>query len=241
MPIIKLDGETVKYAVRHSRRAKRVFVKVSLESGLEVVYPAGERRPAPEELLRAKSGWVIKSLRRVRQASANHFRRRYEDGEIFLVRGEPFRLQLCCDDAGNEATVGLHGDALEVTLTADAACDGLEWRRDAIVSFYRQIAKDYLPARVAELAAEYGFSFNRLRIKHQKTRWGSCSAKGNINLNLRLMMAPDEAVDYVIIHELCHLRELNHSKEFWAQVENCCPEYRKWIAWFKQHRAQLVL
>ena len=241
MPVIELDGETVAYTVRHSRRAKRVFVKVSLESGLEVVYPAGRQTPTPEDLLRAKSDWVIVSLRRIRQASANHFRRKYEDGEIFLVRGVSFRLKLRCDDAGRKATTELRGDALELTLPPGACYDDLEWRRDAILRFYRQLAQDYLPTRVAELASEYGFSYNRLRIKHQKTRWGSCSAKGNINLNLRLIMAPCEAIDYVIIHELCHLRELNHSKQFWTQVESCCPEYRNWIAWFKQHRAQLIL
>ena len=96
------------------------------------------------------------------------------------------------------------------------------------------LAAEYMPARVAELAAIHGFDYAVVRIKNQKTRWGSCSAKGNINLNLRLMMAPDPVIDYVIIHELCHLRELNHSLAFWALVESCCPDYRRWRNWLKQ-------
>ena len=87
----------------------------------------------------------------------------------------------------------------------------------------------------------YGFKYEKVRIKNQKTRWGSCSAKRNINLNLRLMMAPDEAIDYVIIHELCHLLELNHNPAFWALVESCCPKYAHWKAWFKQHGPRLIL
>jgi len=95
--------------------------------------------------------------------------------------------------------------------------------------------------RAEELAHKHGFKFARVRIKNQKTRWGSCSAKRNINLNMRLMMAPDGAIDYVIIHELCHLRELNHSAAFWALVESYCPEFRHWRAWFRQHGPSLIL
>ena len=82
----------------------------------------------------------------------------------------------------------------------------LEARRGAIEAFYRELAKNYLPERVRELAAAHGFQYARVRVKNQKTRWGSCSSKGNINLNLRLMMAPEQAIDYVIVHELCHLQ-----------------------------------
>lgn len=238
MPVIELDGEPVAYTVRHSGRAKRVFVKISQENGLEVVYPAGERRPVPEDLLRVQSSWVIKNLRRIRLASADHFRRAYEEGEHFLVQGASFRLTLRYDDGTSMAATRLHGDTLEVRLPAGADHESL---RDAVVRFYRDLAHDHLPARVSELADEFGFRFNKLRIKHQKTRWGSCSVKANLNLNLRLMMAPPEAIDYVIIHELCHLRELNHSENFWTHVESCCPDYRKWKAWFKHHQAQLVL
>ena len=89
--------------------------------------------------------------------------------------------------------------------------------------------------------AVYGFRYQNVRVKNQKTRWGSCSSKGNINLNLRLMMAPEPAIDYVIVHELCHLRVLNHSPAFWTLVESCFPDYRRWRAWFKEHGASLIL
>ena len=81
----------------------------------------------------------------------------------------------------------------------------------------------------------------KVRSQNQKSALGSCSAKRNINLNLRLMMAPDAAIDYVIIHELCHLRELNHNRAFWALVEFYCAEFRHWKAWFKEHGSRLIL
>lgn len=241
MPILEIDGESVEYRVRASKRAKRIFVKFSLKNGLEVVYPRGEQDPPPEELLRAQSRWVIANIRRVRHSGAQVFRRRYEDGELFLVRGKPARLKLCSAGDVNAGSALLRNGSLELRLPIGAPNAERESRRDAVIRYYRQLARDYLPDRLAEIAAEHGFVYNALRIKHQKTRWGSCSAKGNINLNLRLMMAPNEAIDYVIVHELCHLRELNHSRKFWRLVEFYCPEFRKWKAWLKKNEAQLVL
>lgn len=96
----------------------------------------------------------------------------------------------------------------------------------AEVAELRRQAKAYLPLRLAELAAEHGFSYNQVRIKHNVSNWGSCSSKGNINLNLNLMRLPSELRDYVMLHELCHLKYLNHGPEFHALLESVCPEHR---------------
>lgn len=93
-------------------------------------------------------------------------------------------------------------------------------------------AKAVLPERVAYFARLLGVDYGRITIRHQKTRWGSCSAKGNLNFNCLLMLAPREVQDYVVVHELCHRKEMNHSEEFWKEVENILPDYkirRKWL------------
>ena len=94
------------------------------------------------------------------------------------------------------------------------------------VAALRAEAKSYLPGRLAELAEKFGFVYNAVRIKHNRSNWGSCSIKGNINLNLNLMRLPEELRDYVMLHELCHLRHLNHGPEFHALLESVCPEHR---------------
>ncbi|MCY3781235.1 MAG: SprT family zinc-dependent metalloprotease [Chloroflexi bacterium] len=241
MPNIVFNGEQVEYTVRHSRRAKGIIVKFSLENGLEVVYPHGRKSPAAEEVLRAKSRWIIANIRRARDENGSRFRRMYAEGELFLIRGEPMPLKLSASAGLVKPTARLSGARFEVRVPPGPTNLDRERLRDAVLRFYRELAKAYLPPRVAQLAAEYDFTYNKLRIKNQKTRWGSCSAKGNINLNLRLMMAPVDAIDYVIIHELCHLEELNHSPKFWLLVESLCPDYRKLKAWFEQNRAQLIL
>lgn len=96
----------------------------------------------------------------------------------------------------------------------------------AEVAELRKAAKAYLPVRLAQLAEQYGFSYNQLRIKHNVSNWGSCSAKGNINLNLNLMRLPRELSDYVMVHELCHLRHLNHGPEFHALLKSIIPAYK---------------
>ena len=97
-----------------------------------------------------------------------------------------------------------------------------------------------LPARVAHFAPLVGVTYGRITVRNQKTRWGSCSAKGNLNFNCLLMLAPPEVQDYVVIHELCHRKEMNHSARFWAAVESVCPDYKTRRQWLKKNGGALI-
>ena len=92
-----------------------------------------------------------------------------------------------------------------------------------------------IPKKAARYAAELGVTYGRITIRNQKTRWGSCSAKGNLNFNCLLMLTPDEVINYVVVHELCHRREMNHSKAFWQLVESVIPDYKIQKKWLKDH------
>lgn len=104
------------------------------------------------------------------------------------------------------------------------------------IEILRAKAKAELPARLRELADRHGFSFNRVFIKNNVSNWGSCSSKGNINLNLRLVTLPEDLSDYVMLHELCHLKYLNHSPEFHALLESVCPGHRALQRRLKEYR-----
>ena len=99
--------------------------------------------------------------------------------------------------------------------------------KQAALKALRKQAKAYLTRRVTSLAAEHGFHFNDIRFSNAGTRWGSCSSKGTLSLNIWLMQLPFELIDYVLIHELCHTRQMNHSPQFWLQVEAILPNYKE--------------
>jgi predicted metal-dependent hydrolase len=108
-----------------------------------------------------------------------------------------------------------------------------------IEAWYRNQAKQFIFKRVAELAAHFGYSYNRLFIRGSKTRWGSCSMKKNLSFNWRLVKAPPFVIDYLILHELAHTVVFNHSKKFWQRVADTCPDYKVAEKWLKDHGSTL--
>ena len=101
-------------------------------------------------------------------------------------------------------------------------------------------AAEIFPERVRWFASRMGVSYGRITIRSQKTRWGSCTAQGNLNFNCLLMLTPPEVRDYVVVHELCHRKHLNHSPEFWETVQQYCPGYRVYKKWLKENGAALI-
>lgn len=101
-------------------------------------------------------------------------------------------------------------------------------------------AMEVLPARVAYFASHIGVTYGRITIRNQKGRWGSCSSQGNLNFNCLLMLTPPHVIDYVIVHELCHLKELNHSDAFWAEVKRILPDYEIAYRWLKANGGDLI-
>ena len=101
-------------------------------------------------------------------------------------------------------------------------------------------AKEYIPGRVAHYAPLIGVEPGRITIRKQKTKWGSCSSKGNLNFNCLLMLAPPEVLDAIVVHELCHLKQMNHSKKFYDEVLRVFPEYRKWNKWIRDNGGVLM-
>lgn len=165
------------------------------------------------------------------RARARHARRPraaevWTVGTTVLWRGELLGLRRA--SAGPRPTVCLAADVFRVTSYEGDL-------RPALEKQFLRRAKIELPARTWELAAETGANLKHVTVRNQRSRWGSCSAGGTVSLNWRLVQAPDSVRDYIIYHELTHLREMNHSDRFWARVEEVCPGWRDAEQWLKRH------
>ena len=133
----------------------------------------------------------------------------------------------------NEAWIIKHIEKIKMNKAKYDALNVEKLTPEEIKTLAEQALK-IIPQRVEYFAGQVGVDYGRITIRNQKTRWGSCSSKGNLNFNCLLMLAPDEILDYVVVHELCHRKEMNHSKAFWAEVEKVLPDYRESVKWLKE-------
>ena len=157
-----------------------------------------------------------------------------KDGKV-IVRA-PMRLP----KAAINAFVTKHADWIEAHLAKAAEGQSLPKLTDHELNALAEQAKQVIPARVAHYAAMLGVQYGRITIRTQKTRWGSCSSKGNLNFNCLLMLAPPEVLDSVVVHELCHRKHMNHSAAFYAEIARVMPDYKARHAWLKQNGAALM-
>ena len=111
--------------------------------------------------------------------------------------------------------------------------------REKVIALAEEALK-VIPERVEYFAKVMGVTYGKITIRNQKTRWGSCSSKGNLNFNCLLMLAPPEVLDYVVVHELCHRKQMNHSKAFWLEVEKVLPNYKEVRKWLKEEGSQMI-
>lgn len=186
------------------------------------------KRATNDDILRVlnkKQSWISKKTQEV--LSREKIEYSFVDGEKFLFLGNYYSLIL--DKDISSFSFDKNNFLLNPRIIDEA--------HGYFVSWYKAQASKIVKYRAEHYAIEYDFNYNRMRISDAKTRWGSCSSKRNININWRLVLAPLPVLDYVIIHELCHLKELNHSYKFWQLVENIQPNYRDQINWLtKNHR-----
>jgi hypothetical protein len=230
---ITFEGQTVSYTVKRSFRAKYVRLEVREETGLTVVIPKSYKMAQLPDLLRERRQWILGKLATYGQVKLVSAQKEVKSGDTIPYLGRD--LELVKQQDHREAdSVKLEQKRLVVTLkSANSRLNlVLEW-------WYRRQAEKLIRKRANELCARLGVTYGQLSIRGAKTRWGSCSQKGNLNFNWKLMMAPEPVIGYVIIHELAHLKEMNHTKKFWKLVTKHCPRWRKHRRWLKDHEAEL--
>lgn len=201
-------------------RARRYILRVRPDGTLRVTVPRGGSRREAEVFVRRHETWIARERGRVRVESAPSA---WQDGSTILLAGESVRVAVEARDAGWRVVYGER-----VVLVRDPGDV-----RPAIERDLRDLARVVLLPRLTELAAEHSIRVGAVSIRNQRSRWGSCARNGNIALNFRLVQMPAPVRDYVLLHELMHIRQQNHSRRFWRLVEAVCPGFRDAERWLR--------
>lgn len=228
---------------KNGRRLEYILIRSRRQDVLFKVLPGGETRVYAPSILPLKRAdalvaeridELLEMHRRLEhQIEENRLRHPVESGSRICIEGKAYALEL---KKGARITLKMQDETCTLTLP-DPADEGAV--RAALKQALSRRALVRIRERLDEYAPKMGVSFGRVAIRDQKSRWGSCSQKHNLNFNWKLIMAPEEALTYVVIHELCHLIEFNHSARFWMLVKQQMPEYEYWKKWLKNHGKDL--
>jgi predicted metal-dependent hydrolase len=231
---ILLDGESVPYSVRRSRRSKRIRMTIGDEGKLVVTIPLRGRLKDIPPVLEDHKRWILRKLTESREKKQQPPPFELENGASLPVLDYAYTLQLGHTD---RKRASWHFKAKHLTITAPVFTPALIYR--GVELWYRRMARLFLEDRVPHWARQMDVSPHSIRVKNQRTLWGSCSKKANLNFNWRVLLLSPEAADYLIIHELAHLKELNHSPIFWRLVGEFCPDFKAYKKELRQKDAWL--
>ena len=226
---IELLGNLIEYEVRHSSDATKPRIDVDIH-GVTVVLPESSS-VTTSELLRDNAAWVVEKMRGFEKYREQVPERQFEEAESFPYLGE-----------AHEVVVEQRPSSSVVDGTLRLAKHHVEETsiKRALETLYRRNARQRFERRADHFAEQMEVEYEKIEVRNQRTKWGSCSSNGTLGLNWRLMMAPPEIVDYVVVHELAHLREANHSSEFWSLVAEYDPEYESHSEWLTDNSARLI-
>lgn len=235
------DGRnSVSYILTRSRR-KTVGIRVNENGEVRVSAPLNISDKQLRDIMLKKISWIVKKqeeLRRLYKESCT--KNEYADGETFSYLGKEYILRIMKGSLPEGIT--LEGSNIVIAIDENrASIEGDQYIRSVLRRFYITQFSDIIKDRIDFFSPQIGVCPQKVTVREQKTRWGSCSSKGNISLNWKLVMAPIEVIDYVIVHELCHMKEMNHSKNYWNLVKTILPDFDVRRKWLKVNGHRLVI
>ena len=234
------------YQIRRSQRARRARIVVTTNK-VEVVAPLRMPEKQIQQFMRAKQGWIESAKNKVQQHAdniASFAPECYRQGAMVPYQGKQYELQI---KTSRENQVSITFEQSFIAYVPDSVLKALthtdlsEQIRQALVVWMGQAAAKQAAKTMSHYVPLYRLNPRSITIKTQKSRWGSCGIHDDINLNWLLILAPAEVFEYVVVHELCHIAQRNHSTAFWELVARHCPDYKQRRLWLKKHGASLML
>jgi len=223
---LQIGSRSVPLLYVHHPRARRYLLRLRSDGVARVTIPRRGSISTARDFVSRNIGWLEQQFQRLENQPKT--KTEWRPGTEIYFRGEQVKIEV--------ETAGQIRLGTELIKLPDLSVD----LRPAIQRHLRKLAQQQLPVRVLELASLHDIDISRVSVRNQKSRWGSCSKRGTISLNWRLIQTPAYVRDYIILHELAHRRQMNHSDKFWEEVERLCPDYRTAEDWIKLHKLTLL-
>ncbi len=232
--LLKINGKNIEIKIE-KRNRKTVKISVENPEKLRVFAPSWVGDTQLEEILNSKKEWISQALSKSVEIM-NEESLKYTEGKKVLFKGKEYLLTISEDEFVLNAKIVMENESIKVLFNPNTP---LNIRNNILVDCFRkwyvQEAKNLFNSRIEYFSQITGLKPEKISYKFQKTRWGSCSGKGNINLNVNLILAPVEIADYVILHEICHLKYLDHSRKFWDFLGKYMVDYKNRREWLKKN------
>ncbi|WP_167956433.1 M48 family metallopeptidase [Anaerosporobacter faecicola] len=220
----------ISYEMMRSRR-KSIAIAIAVGGKVTIKIPTNAREQEVLHFLQERSSWIYDSYKEQIQREKRGIH--IEDGGKIPFLSEEVTVRILPNLNKVDAKIRYIEEQKQLIIETPKLWPA--FLRECVESWYKKNAKSIIPFRVEQVAKVMQLTYGRITIRSQKSRWGSCSSEGNLNFNWHLIMMPPAILDYVIIHELAHRVEMNHSKQFWAIVEQACPDYKQRRLWLKEH------
>ena len=238
MPEIILADRHFFYQVKRKARSNNINMKLVTPTTIEISVPKTVETAELQKLLHKNQKWILKRSEQLNLLAANPVNTSLNHGSQVLYQGRPYFLHIHPSDTKHPA-IFLHPGRIHLSIPVAKMNDSSLLAYDMLRRWYIENATHHFTEKTTFWAGRIAVQPAKISIRDQKTRWGSCSSRGNINFNWRIVMAPPEIMDYLVIHELCHMRIPNHSSLYWQLVEQFMPEYRQRRDWLK-HNSRLL-
>lgn len=242
MERISFGGKEIGYRIKRGRRKKSVAISISNASQVVVLAPRDLSKEKIREIVHKKSRWILKKQAFFMDLKGQHPKKEYVSGEQVLFLGRKYRLKVVETGDGPAAELVLMGRRITIAIKKDMVEEKRkEIIREVLTKWYYSRATEIILQRIKRYSHLLNLEPKKILIRNQNKRWGSCSRSGVLRFNWRISMAPVSIVDYVVVHEICHLNEKNHSGEFWRQVALVLPDYKKRRQWLRDSSAGMEI
>lgn len=223
-----IENKSFDYHVIYSKR-KSIEIRIELTGEVQLKVPKNTSDKIIQDVLRKRSQWIVDKIESVCNMPVQ--KRQYKSGETVKYLGEQIPTVIMKRHV-SKAQISKVDNELILIVPKEVSNDFIS---EMLAAFYKQLLKPLIMKRIKLYQHHFEYAPNKISVRDQKTRWGSCSSKRNLSFNYRLLMAPIEVIDYIVIHEMCHMEHMDHSKSYWKRVHEVMPDYKIQEQWLKDH------